>query len=392
MLAAGDLQGELIIVQCELERGGFPRERGVALRKRELELLLAHEDEWAKLTGLARNWTFRRGFVDEITVDVNRFIANEAEIWRRAPRLRWVRFTGLARESASSHWLEALEAWDDARPLLQRALASGRVRYFSAPDAGVSWIWRPTLGRGAGTSVPRTSAFVDRLVEWLAETPEVLSGLRGLGLDQASGSTLATLAGTHASAGIEELEIEGELYFSSTSSLRKYVTTLLQPRHARLVNTRQHARPGELDIAVEELLRTPLAARLTSLESDRLMPVLTSDCAANLRSLRVNGIFDGDAIRALGDSERLDRLEHLAIDGDYAAHFPLDLEALHEPKRLPALRTLRLGSGVLPSHAARLLRSPLARRLEQIDLRYSRDALADHGDGLRRLWDGHLLV
>jgi hypothetical protein len=67
--AVGGERGELVIVQCELARGGLSVQRARMLRAREAALLAAHGVAWSGLEGLARRCVFRRGFVEgaEIT-------------------------------------------------------------------------------------------------------------------------------------------------------------------------------------------------------------------------------------------------------------------------------------------------------------------------------------
>lgn len=66
-------RAELIRLQCELARGVKAAKRRDALRRRERELLLAHELEWVgPLRTVARRATFTRGFVERVTVHADR--------------------------------------------------------------------------------------------------------------------------------------------------------------------------------------------------------------------------------------------------------------------------------------------------------------------------------
>lgn len=62
--AIGGERGELVILQCELARGGMPLERIRLMRAREAELLAMHGRVWSGLEGLATRCVFRRGFVE----------------------------------------------------------------------------------------------------------------------------------------------------------------------------------------------------------------------------------------------------------------------------------------------------------------------------------------
>ena len=58
-------RAEFIRVQIALERRAPP-----GLRRREQELLSLHESEWAApVQGMATEWTFRRGFIDDVRTD-----------------------------------------------------------------------------------------------------------------------------------------------------------------------------------------------------------------------------------------------------------------------------------------------------------------------------------
>jgi uncharacterized protein (TIGR02996 family) len=384
LLAKGDARGELIVVQCELARGGFSRERGIALRKRELQLLLAHENTWANLDGLARSWTFRRGFVDEITIDVAKFAEHEEEIWKRAPYLRWLRFRGLGYDSAVDDLEDASLEWDKVRPRLERALESTRVRYFSVEDARVSW-----TRNGEMSYYTMAGPLDDTIARWLTDEPSLLGRLRGIGLSDAERFTLSWFARVDASAGIEELEIEGDLFESWYLAREHFVATKLAPLRARLVNRRQQA--DEVAI-MKELLGGPFGARLTSLDTFHLEPVLSSPCAARLRELRVSPRYDRGVFEALASAPQLASLEELALDVFPGRQLDLEIEPLYDPKHLESLRTIRFGPGISPERVRALLRSRLATRLEMIDLRHSKVTLESHAEELRGLWDGHLLL
>ena len=99
LMSKGDPRGELIVVQCELERGELERERAIQFRKRERELL--HEAWESRRDTVLRdvNLECRRGFIDEITLDVEKWARDEEAIWKLAPRLRHVRVNGLQRHN-----------------------------------------------------------------------------------------------------------------------------------------------------------------------------------------------------------------------------------------------------------------------------------------------------
>jgi uncharacterized protein (TIGR02996 family) len=78
--------GEFIRVQCCLAR--VPAEDGgvLALETKERRLLAEHETTWVgDLADMVDWWTFRRGFVEEIGVSTDRFLANSVALFQRAP-------------------------------------------------------------------------------------------------------------------------------------------------------------------------------------------------------------------------------------------------------------------------------------------------------------------
>src|SRR5688572_7618498 len=79
----GDPQGEFIRVQCELERPGLSALKQRQLRERERELLDEHEAEWlepvAPMKLKTAAWRFRRGFVEEVTIDAGEYIKHGNE-------------------------------------------------------------------------------------------------------------------------------------------------------------------------------------------------------------------------------------------------------------------------------------------------------------------------
>ena len=77
--------------------------------------------------------------------------------------------------------------------------------------------------------------------------------------------------------------------------------------------------------------------------------------------------------------------------GNHGEQSELELEPFYRPKYLDSLRILRLGTGIPPGRARRLLSSPLASRLELIDL-HQRSKLKPHHAELTILWNGLLLL
>jgi uncharacterized protein (TIGR02996 family) len=91
-----DPRGEFIRVQCALaalERGD---PRRAVLQERERELLDRHREEWlAPMKRYASGFVFRRGFVEEITVEARRFLEQAEALYALTP-IRHVKLLDIA--------------------------------------------------------------------------------------------------------------------------------------------------------------------------------------------------------------------------------------------------------------------------------------------------------
>ena len=78
----GDPRGEFIRVQCHLAAMSADDERRARLEQYERELLARHQDRWlGELQPFLRGWTFRRGFLDSITVPAAIYLKPPAIIY-----------------------------------------------------------------------------------------------------------------------------------------------------------------------------------------------------------------------------------------------------------------------------------------------------------------------
>jgi uncharacterized protein (TIGR02996 family) len=79
-------RAEFIRVQCELARPAPDDERRRGLRQRARALLAAHEEEWAEpLLALVNKVSFRRGFVERVTLEVADFLDGGEQLMALAP-------------------------------------------------------------------------------------------------------------------------------------------------------------------------------------------------------------------------------------------------------------------------------------------------------------------
>jgi uncharacterized protein (TIGR02996 family) len=75
----GEPRGEFIRIQCRLAQLAATAERRPLLEQSERELLDHHQDRWlGSLRSLLSAWTFRRGFLDEITIPAAIYLQNPA--------------------------------------------------------------------------------------------------------------------------------------------------------------------------------------------------------------------------------------------------------------------------------------------------------------------------
>jgi uncharacterized protein (TIGR02996 family) len=108
----------LIRAQCRAELlppGSAERKK---LERAARAILKTHAERWTQdarkaLTG--KDWTFRRGFIDGVTISPTSFVKHGEELFRRVPTLRSVKFPNAANETtelAASPFLARLAAVD----------------------------------------------------------------------------------------------------------------------------------------------------------------------------------------------------------------------------------------------------------------------------------------
>src|SRR5947209_4054416 len=94
----GDPRGPFIRLQCALERLGPADPARADLEDEARVLLDKHEEEWAApLRGVASEWRFRRGFVEEVALPADVFVGRGEAVLRSFP-VRKVRISDLKRE------------------------------------------------------------------------------------------------------------------------------------------------------------------------------------------------------------------------------------------------------------------------------------------------------
>ena len=133
----GGERGELVVVQCDLARGGLTPAEAAKRRARERELLQKHGVAWAgELASVATRWAFRRGFIEAAhfpaldfdhsklppllataSIRAGETAAEEIEKLGRARRLRGLALQGSVRDRGMFKFLAESEHFTELRAL-----------------------------------------------------------------------------------------------------------------------------------------------------------------------------------------------------------------------------------------------------------------------------------
>jgi uncharacterized protein (TIGR02996 family) len=216
----GDPRGEFIRLQCTLASMPDDDERRWSLLARERQLLGQHGKGWAgPLRRQVRHYTFRRGFVEAITLPAADFLTRGEELLRLAP-VRQVRLL-------------------DARPLLADLAAS------------------PLLDRLAGLDLRYTAGLDAAQATPLLRSPR-LAGLRTLGL---RGTGLVSASGVQALAACPHLT-----NLTTLDLADEYDVWLLRIRGETNETRQERMRGIRLDVAtIRTLVEAPTLNTLRSL-------------------------------------------------------------------------------------------------------------------------------
>ena len=348
--AVGGERGELVVIQCDLARGGLLPAAAAARRRRERELLTAHGRRWAGLVGLTsikRRVEFRRGFVEAVELDASTLATRGDELFRRAPLLRSVTAVGLGAVSGEG---EAI-----THPPLDRL----RALIESPVLPRLSGLHLDGVGRWAPPGADPGFEGVGDEAAWLAGGAGALAHLSGFGISS-SGLT---------ATGLRRLARPGALGDLERLWLGEHDLRALYPPGWT---------PPDADAVLALLARVP---RVTSLELGEVTGIERVLAALPpLTELRLPGLAD-DALAALGRSRAAPTLETLRVSGALACERALPelsrlrvldlggasfgLGARDLAAALPALRRLRLRWRV-PERELRLLAEVLGPRLEEL--------------------------
>lgn len=388
--AAGDPRGELIAVSCALARGGLAFDEAARLRRREHELLTgpARPSLGPLLSAHATAIELRRGFVESITIAAEEFLRHREALFHAAPCLRSLRLHPLGGWSHGYGYDEG-----DTAPILDpiaAVLEDPRIDGLAVPQATVSWM------DGEMCLRPGSRSAADNVLALLCETGHI-ARLRELELGEETWA-LGQLARAER---LDSLTLAGDIEARSLTA-----TGRLRPRRLHL-RTSASVGPSNLEAALDDLAKAPLVERVDELGLTRLvhgvgtreLPLLQTPLAPRLRSLASALDMTADECARIADAPELAKLEQLelsaSVDGQPLGRqakqeglVAIDLEPLAHARRLDSLRVLRLSNCMTTTSAKQLLTSPLARRLELIDLRNNRpfgisvQPLADRLPGL----------
>jgi uncharacterized protein (TIGR02996 family) len=358
----GDPRGAFIRLQCALERIGPADPARPDLEDEAAALLYQHEEEWvAPLNGIASDWRFRRGFIEEATVTGDEFLARGDNLFNAFPisRLRMRMNRGQVGAVASSPHLERLRTLDVSSCYLrdrgvQELLASRHLQRLTGLDLADNelegpairrLVESPLMARITWLNLNHNGSFGIRAARALTHSPAA-TALRFLGLSSTNIS----------SAGLRDL-------LAST-----FLTglTCLQVGHLMY-------RPAE--DSVSDLIGSPVLARLTALEIsgfalDRRLPVLLrSPAFGRLSSLCLaRSHLRDEGARILAESSHFSALTTLDLAGNQVG--PEGLQMLAASPHFAGLTVLRLGfNGVRDAGARGLAASPYMMRLVELDLR-----------------------
>ncbi|MEO8699130.1 MAG: TIGR02996 domain-containing protein [Kofleriaceae bacterium] len=424
LLQRGEPRGELIAIQCLLEKLPARDPQRPALRRRERRLIAAHETRWKQELGLGERCfvTFRRGFVE--TLDWRSEGPVPETLWRQTPlrelamgdcelpshvalaRLERLRLSHASMDRA--WWTELAERLDSSA---LASLAIGHARSLEPDGLATLLSLLPSLReldvRDLAFEYPgRRAPLADAAAEIVADAacPE----LRAIAVAHLSQQGVRRIVeapwfASVESAAIESSEIEDGIFevfgpelrrvsldhsdvrpFASPAWLanvtelslryvdRRALAKLKDAPLAHLEVLRLQCMRGEGDAARDGALTARDAAALGAARFQRLRDLDVSDNrigpkgAAALASLGLEAIDLGNnqiadaGLVAIASGPRADRLTALTLPGN-----GITARGIASIATSPSLRLLRLGS-ISDDAAAELARSALD--LEELEV------------------------
>jgi uncharacterized protein (TIGR02996 family) len=377
-------RAEFIRVECELEHAEEHGPRWRELTARQLALIRAHKKEWVKpFKGWTHSTHFRRGFVEVVLVNLQRFTARAAELFRLAP-VREINFTRLStlEGRVPPPSMEALAAV----PELRRARGLGFGHQFLGDVALRAFLEAADLRNVARLGLSSCSLAAPG-VEALAATPG-LAGLTTLGLSENHLGDERVAALLRAPA--FRLEVLDLARTGITDAGARALAAA--PALGRLRDLSLWGNPLT-DAGFRALVQSPNLAALTHLRlglhgtasafSDAGLAALAqSPCPPRLRALGLAGAHVGDTgLAALAGYRHLDALRQLDLAKARSPFALLNASGITDAgarvlASLPALgglRWLNLENNALTDAGAQaLLAAPHLAGLGYLNLKGSR--------------------
>lgn len=364
------LRAEFIRIQCALAATGSNDPR---LREREEELLRDNAQKWADpLDGWVEGYIFRCGFLEAVTVDLQRLVDHADDIFGRTPirELTLVydgddeEIPGLVAALVLSPYLQRVATLDLSQITLNEAgfsllIASPHLRYLKSllvSDEDCTVASAQALAQANQLSQLHTLAFLgyigstlgDAGVEILASAPHLVS-VRELLLinDRVGPAGAQALARSPYFTGLTSLELGGGNYTLNRIGFEGVQALASSPNLSSL---------AFLDLDFNQIGDKGVEALAAS-------PSMT-----NITSLRLQANMIGDAgVRALAASRTFSRLTLLDL-----SHNPVGdrgIEALTRSPLLAHLSVLWLYQTRITWRAVQaLVNSPFAAHLQELSL------------------------
>jgi uncharacterized protein (TIGR02996 family) len=377
-------RAEFIRVECELEHAEEHGPRWRQLTARQIDLIRAHKKDWVRpFKGWTYSTHFRRGFVDTVSVSLQRFTTRAAELFRLAP-VRQVHFTRLyalddLRVAAAT--VEALAAV----PELRRARGLDFAAQYLG-DEGLRALLRAADLRNVSTLLLRTCRLTAPGVTALAAAP----GLAGLTtLDLSANGPAAGRVAALLRAPVFRLEA---LDLSHNDFSDADAAALAASPHLSRLRGLSLGQGRMTDAGLRALVQSPHLPALTDLELGQaftgaftdagLAALAQSPCPPRLRALGLAGAHVGDGgLAALAGYRHLDALRKLDLSKVRTPFALLNASGITDAgarvlASLPALaglRWLNLENNALTDAGAQaLLASPHLAGLGFLNLKGSR--------------------
>lgn len=300
----GDARADFIRVQCDLADLSEDDDRVPALKERELQLLNRHGRAWVQELELAHNpCTFRRGFVEALTMSADDFLASAERLFQKTP-LRELRLTSTGAHTdglAASPWLARL----------------GRLRIAAAGDVdAVALCASPHLQNLHALNLGGFHlgmGCIRALVAGFAQLREL--GLHGC--QQMGAAEAEILAREGHFRELECLSIDGMRL--GTAGLHALAAT----RHWPKLRTMRLVQCNGMDSGVRTLAMSPFFPELhtlnlsgNELHGESLQALADSPQRAALRHLDLSfNKVGAAALRSLGASRSLGNLRKLLLHG-----------------------------------------------------------------------------